>query len=54
MRSWADEWMVKLSILKLEKKYNAMIKSWNYILTIKIRHNLNSLGYKQQTKELYS
>ena len=40
-----------VSMLKLEKKYNAMIKSWNYILTIKIRYNLSFLGYKQKAKE---
>jgi hypothetical protein len=28
-----------------------MIKSWNYILTIKIRYNLRFLGYKQKAKE---
>ena len=28
-----------------------MIKSWNYILTIKIRYNLGFLGYKQNAKE---
>ena len=28
-----------------------MIKSWNYILTIKIRYNLSFLGYKQKAKE---
>jgi hypothetical protein len=28
-----------------------MIKSWNYILTIKIRYNLSFLGDKQKAKE---
>jgi hypothetical protein len=28
-----------------------MIKSWNYVLTIKIRYNLSFLGYKQKAKE---
>ena len=28
-----------------------MIKSWNYIITIKIRYNLSFLGYKQKAKE---
>ena len=40
-----------VSMLKLEKKQNAMIKSWNYILTIKIRYNLSFFRYKQKAKE---